>query len=65
MNSQCPICDGEGVVLGALGKLIWFRCCNCGMDFHRSEPDDNRREQRGATQAQLAYRRRALQREMG
>ncbi len=28
----CSVCGGELYVLGALGKLMWFRCQNCGME---------------------------------
>ena len=31
----CPACDGEGVLLGALGFLTHYRCPACGMDFSR------------------------------
>jgi len=31
----CPVCNGPGVLLGALGSLVHFRCRNCGMDFHQ------------------------------
>ena len=27
----CPCCAGHGVPLGALGRLHWFRCRDCGM----------------------------------
>lgn len=30
----CPICQGEGSFLGALGRAHWFRCRNCGMEFY-------------------------------
>lgn len=33
--TPCPICAGEGIALGQLGKLLWFRCRACGMDFNR------------------------------
>jgi tRNA(Ile2) C34 agmatinyltransferase TiaS len=29
----CRVCGGELYVLGALGKRMWFRCQNCGMEF--------------------------------
>lgn len=29
----CPICDGEGVLLGTLGHLQHFRCRCCGAGF--------------------------------
>lgn len=30
---HCPICAGEGVLLGALGLRRYFRCRQCGIDF--------------------------------
>ena len=32
----CPCCAGHGVPLGALGRLHWFRCRDCGMTFARA-----------------------------
>lgn len=29
----CPVCDGEGAYLGALGRRHRFRCICCGIDF--------------------------------
>lgn len=29
----CPVCGGAAFALGKLGKLTWFRCRDCGMDF--------------------------------
>ncbi len=35
----CPMCDGPGNFLGALGNRAHFRCENCGTDFsHLVEP---------------------------
>jgi rubredoxin len=34
-SSHCPLCAGDGVPLGTLGHLRWFRCRNCGMTYHR------------------------------
>jgi hypothetical protein len=31
----CPICQGEGCLLGPFGPRTWFRCRQCGMDFSR------------------------------
>jgi hypothetical protein len=31
----CVICDGILEILGGLGKLVWFRCRDCGMDQNR------------------------------
>jgi tRNA(Ile2) C34 agmatinyltransferase TiaS len=30
----CPMCNGLGHRMGALGNLMWYRCQNCGWDFH-------------------------------
>jgi len=35
---MCPFCAGEGMFLGLLGRLLWFRCQNCGGEY--SYPDD-------------------------
>jgi tRNA(Ile2) C34 agmatinyltransferase TiaS len=32
---SCPVCGGEAGELGSLGRLIWFRCRCCGMEFNR------------------------------
>lgn len=29
---QCPACDGEVELLGALGDLEWYRCRDCGAE---------------------------------
>lgn len=34
---KCPICDGPGVPLGALGRTMWYRCRNCGMQYCRTK----------------------------
>jgi transposase-like protein len=34
-TSHCPLCAGDGVPLGTLGRLRWFRCRDCGMTYHR------------------------------
>jgi transposase-like protein len=31
----CPVCSGQGVPLGQLGRLRWYRCRDCGIDFNR------------------------------
>lgn len=33
---ECPACGGPGVPLGGLGKLMWYRCRDCGLDFNTS-----------------------------
>lgn len=30
---RCVICGGEGMELGALGRLDWYRCRNCGQEW--------------------------------
>ena len=30
---DCPVCDGVGGYIGWLGKLAWFRCIFCGIEF--------------------------------
>ena len=30
---HCPMCDGPGTIMGALGNKLWFRCRDCGIDF--------------------------------
>jgi len=30
---QCPMCPGDGQYVGQLGRLVWFRCRNCGRVF--------------------------------
>ncbi len=30
---HCPVCGGEGFVLGALWRRFWWRCRDCGIDF--------------------------------
>lgn len=34
----CPACTGLGVPLGNLGRLRWYRCRACGIDFSRTAP---------------------------
>lgn len=33
----CPACDGEATLLGTLGALDWYRCRQCGAEWHSSE----------------------------
>lgn len=30
----CPMGNGYGAYLGRLGRLDWWRCAACGLDFH-------------------------------
>lgn len=34
----CPICEGPGTLLGRLGRLVWWRCRDCGMEFSTRRP---------------------------
>jgi len=36
-SPACPLDGGEGVPLGALGKLMHYRCRACGMNFSREK----------------------------
>ena len=45
--TDCPLCDGPGVLLGTLGNLVWLRCQDCGWEYCVpakcvvvTEPDD-------------------------
>jgi len=41
-NPRCPVCGGLELYLGALGRLDWFNCQNCGMQFNQeSDNQDN------------------------
>lgn len=35
----CNVCDGPLMLLGSLGKLDWFRCRDCGMEFRVEEKE--------------------------
>jgi tRNA(Ile2) C34 agmatinyltransferase TiaS len=30
---RCKVCGGVLEILGKLGRLTWYRCRNCGMEF--------------------------------
>lgn len=30
---RCPICGGPGSPLGQLGRLLWWRCRYCGIQY--------------------------------
>lgn len=32
-SRECPACHGEGLHEGDLGRLRWYRCRACGMEF--------------------------------
>lgn len=32
---DCPICGaGSPTLLGQLGRFVWFRCRDCGMEYY-------------------------------
>ena len=35
ISPHYPVCAGDGVPLGTLGHLCWFRCRDCGMTYSR------------------------------
>lgn len=37
---MCPLCDSNEVnILGQLGRLVWYRCRSCGIDFNQPKPE--------------------------
>jgi tRNA(Ile2) C34 agmatinyltransferase TiaS len=36
-EDSCPYCEGPMYLLGQLGKLIWKRCRNCGLQTSTEE----------------------------
>jgi hypothetical protein len=37
---MCPLCGSECLVLlGRLGRLLWLRCRDCGIDLSRTTED--------------------------
>ena len=42
-NARCCVCAGPLAVLGQLGRLVWFRCINCGLDQskHQQSEEDS------------------------
>ncbi len=35
-DSDCPVCDGVGKLLGCLGNTLHFRCIQCGKEWSHS-----------------------------
>ena len=42
--SDCQMCHGQGVFMGTLGKLDWYCCRDCGMEFNMERQVDPGRE---------------------
>jgi uncharacterized protein (DUF983 family) len=40
LDNQCPMCNGEGRVLGNLGRLLWLRCEDCGSEFSTDDESE-------------------------
>lgn len=32
----CPICSGDSYSMGTLGRLTWYKCESCGMEFNEA-----------------------------
>ena len=30
----CPLCNSYAAFMGSLGKLDWYRCTGCGIEFN-------------------------------
>lgn len=37
-GEPCDVCGGQLMYMGALGKLEWYRCRNCGMEVESEAP---------------------------
>lgn len=48
---NCPACGGEPNFMGRMGSTDWYRCRQCGMDFHPAVPL-RREPRRNATTAE-------------
>ncbi len=48
---ECSVCGGVACGMGALGRMGWFRCQDCGMEFGvdlstlQDEEDDEEEEE--------------------
>ena len=40
VHPECPMCNGEPVVLGLLGSKLWLRCRYCGTVYSKKEDED-------------------------
>lgn len=34
---DCPVCGGDAAEMGCLGRLMWYRCVCCGVEFYRED----------------------------
>jgi hypothetical protein len=34
ITAECLLCDGLAYYIGTLGRLEWFQCENCGIQFN-------------------------------
>lgn len=40
---RCPTCGSRlHILLGRLGRLLWYRCRDCGIDWNRTVPKPSR-----------------------
>lgn len=37
----CRLCGGVLALLGVLGRLAWYRCRDCGMDWNERYEGEN------------------------
>jgi tRNA(Ile2) C34 agmatinyltransferase TiaS len=40
IKPMCHLCGGPLNLLGQLGRLIWLRCRNCGMEFSTESEEE-------------------------
>ena len=36
---MCPVCGGYSTLLGRLGRMLWFRCRACGLEWNEKGDD--------------------------
>ena len=34
-GTECPLCGGQGKILGKMCRRMWIRCRDCGHDYSR------------------------------
>ncbi len=52
MEPECPMCSGQGVLLGGLGQLVHYRCRQCGWVFSQPVEEEPEEELDGIRQAE-------------